>query len=240
MALDVKHVSAGYFEKIDIIHDVSLHADDAKATSIIGPNGSGKSTLLRTIYGFLRPRTGSITYNETAITDIPSSRLLELGMAFITQERNVFPYMSVEENLQLGAWTLRGNREKVKSRVEAVYQRYPILRERKSVMAGRMSGGEQRMLELGRTLMTDPQCILLDEPTVGLAPKVAKEIYGEIGRLKAEGITTILVDQNVREAITLADYLYILDLGRVAEEGPKGKFEGRMKELVRRWLTPIS
>ncbi len=161
-------------------------------------------------------------------------------MAFITQERNVFPYMSVEENLELGAWTLRGNRKKVRSRVEAVYERYPRLRERKNVMAGRLSGGEQRMLELGRALMTAPQCILFDEPTVGLAPKVAKEIYGEIGRLKAEGITTILVDQNVREAITLADHLYVLDLGRVVEEGPKGKFEGRMKELVRQWLTPIS
>ncbi|NIN70239.1 MAG: ATP-binding cassette domain-containing protein, partial [Anaerolineae bacterium] len=133
MPLDVKQVSAGYYEKIDVIHDISLRAEDAKATCIVGPNGSGKSTLLRTIYGFLRPRTGAITYNETDITDIPSSELLELGMAFITQERNVFPHMSVEENLELGAWTLRGNRKKVRSRVETVYGRYPILKERKKV-----------------------------------------------------------------------------------------------------------
>ncbi|MFQ5838603.1 MAG: ABC transporter ATP-binding protein [Thermoplasmata archaeon] len=239
MSLEVSNVSAGYYEKVDVIHDISLHAEDAKTTSIIGPNGSGKSTLLKTIYGFLKPRTGSIRYNGVETTDIPSSKLLELGIAYITQERNVFPFMSVEENLELGAWILRGDRQKVKSRVDSVYERYPILRARKDVMAGRLSGGEQRMLELGRAMMTAPKCILFDEPTVGLAPKVAKEISGEIGRLKADGITIVLVDQNVREAIMLADYLYVLDLGRVAEEGPKGSFEGRMKELVTQWLTPI-
>ncbi len=239
MPLDVKRVSAGYHENIDVIHDISLHAEDGKATCIIGPNGSGKSTLLKTIYGFLRPRTGTITYNDADITNVPSSELLELGMAFITQERNIFPYMNVEENLELGAWTLRRDRNKVRSRVETVYKRYPRLRERKTVMAGRLSGGEQRMLELGRALMTAPQYILLDEPTVGLAPKVAKQIYSEVGQLRAEGITIVLVDQNVREAIMLADHLYVLDLGRVADDGPKAKFEGKMKELVRQWLTPI-
>jgi len=234
MSLRVENVNVGYYQDIFVLHDVSIEAEEGKITSVVGPNGAGKSTLLKTIYGFLRPKNGRIIYNGEEITGLPPFKMPEKGIAYITQDIGILPHMSVEENLQIGTWLFRKDRERVRTKIEEIYKRYPRLRERKSVIAGRMSGGEQRMLEIGKALMNNPTAVLFDEPSTGLAPKLVNEIYGEITKLKCEGRTIILVEQNVRKALSISDYVYVLELGKVKFGGTKGEMD--INQVVLPWL----
>lgn len=224
MSLKVVEITVGYYQDLYVLQDVSLEAQEGKITAIVGPNGAGKSTLLKTIYGFLTPRRGRILLDGVEITGRRPFEMLPQGIAYIMQDIGILPHMTVEENLELGAWLFRQDKLRVSRAIEAIYRRYPLLRERRVIPAGRMSGGEQRMLEIGKALMSDPRLILFDEPSTGLAPKVVGEIYAEIGKLRGEGRTIVLVEQNVRKALSIADHVVVLELGQV-------KFDGKREEV---------
>lgn len=229
-------VTAGYFAHDIVLESVGLTVTPGKVTVVLGPNGSGKSTSLRVLSGFLRPRTGSVTLGGEDITALSPGERLERGVALLPQGRSVFPQLSVEENLRLGAWQLRKDREALAAAVEAAIERYPVLDKLRTRPAGSLSGGQARILEFARTLVTKPSVLLIDEPSVGLAPVLVDEVYDELERLKAEGRTILLVDQNVQAAVGLADYVYTLAYGRNHLEGPRDGFEGQLDELIKQWL----
>lgn len=232
----MKNLIASYQRDIIILHGISIHADRAKITCIIGPNGSGKSTLLKTIYGYLEAKQGTIIFDGIDITHSKAYTKPGMGLGYIPQRRTIFPYMTVEENLQLGGWTFRKDKKRVKESINKIFERLPVLETKKKVRASTLSGGEQRMLELGRVLITKPKMILMDEPTAGLAPKIAKGIYQELQKLSKETIAILLVDQNVRKAISLADYVYLLKVGQVHREGPREEIERRSASIISDWL----
>ncbi len=231
--LEVNDLYVGYYKDLNILQGVSIEAREAQITAVLGANGVGKSTLLKAIYGFIQPSQGEILVDGADITNLSSHELVHYGVSYIPQRQSVFPYMTVEENLELGAWSFRDDTVKVQERLEENYERFPILRERRRSPAGELSGGMQRMVELGRVMMTRPKLILVDEPTAGLAVMLANEIYQLLVDLKKEGITVLLVDQNIRQAIKIADYVYVLELGRNRHEGPREAFDDLKKAL---WL----
>jgi branched-chain amino acid transport system ATP-binding protein len=236
MSIQVNDVVVGYSKDITILNGVSIKAEEKKVTCIIGPNGSGKSTLLKTIYGFLKPSRGTVFFDGKEITGREPCSLSSEGITFIPQRFAIFPQLTVKENLQMATWIFRNDRSRVEKYVNDVYSRFPRLQERKSVPAGRMSGGEQRMLDLARALVVKPKAILLDEPTAGLAPKVAKEVYQSVSELSNEGITLLLVDQNISKGVEISDYVYCIKNGRISDEGAKDKFSGELRELIQSWL----
>lgn len=234
--LKVQEVFVGYYKDINILQGVSIKAEETQITSIIGPNGVGKSTLLKAIYGFLKPNRGRILYNGDDITGMNPYAAPRKGLAYVPQRRNVFPYLSVEANMEMGGWTFKRDKARIKRKLEENYERFPNLAAKRRTKAGFLSGGEQRMVELGRALMVDPDLLLVDEPTAGLAPKFAKQIRDKLAELKEEGKAIILVEQNIREAIEMADYVYVLDLGKNKVEGSRGEFASDLKDLVKEWL----
>jgi branched-chain amino acid transport system ATP-binding protein len=231
--LEVNDLYVGYYKDLNILQGVSMKAREAEITVVLGANGVGKSTLLKAIYGFVQPQAGEIRVDGQNITRLASHELVHHGVSYIPQQQSVFPYMTVEENLELGAWSFRQNGERVRERLEENYARFPVLKERRRSSAGELSGGMQRMVELGRVMMTNPKLILVDEPTAGLAVMLAKDIYQLLVQLKEEGVTVLLVDQNIRQAIEIADYVYVLELGRNRVEGPREEFTDLKKAL---WL----
>jgi branched-chain amino acid transport system ATP-binding protein len=235
--LEVRDVVVGYFEDIHILQGVSLRAAEGRITIVIGANGVGKSTLLKTIFGFLRPVSGRVLFRGEDITGIAPHRAAGKAISYIPQRRNVFPYLTVQENWELGAWVFRRDRKKMARRLEENYERFPAMRDKRKLAAGSLSGGEQRMVEIGRALMVDPALILVDEPSAGLAPMVAGEIYRKLVELnREEGKTILLVDQNIRQAVRITDYIYVLELGRKKAEGTREDFETRLGEVIREWL----
>jgi branched-chain amino acid transport system ATP-binding protein len=231
--LEVNDLYVGYYKDLNILQGVSMKAREAEITVVLGANGVGKSTLLKAIYGFVQPQAGEIIVDGQNITRLASHELVHHGVSYIPQQQSVFPHMTVEENLELGAWSFRQNGARVHERLEENYERFPVLKERRRSSAGELSGGMQRMVELGRVMMTNPKLILVDEPTAGLAVMLAKDIYQLLVRLKDEGVTVLLVDQNIRQAIEIADYVYVLELGRNRVEGPREEFTDLKKAL---WL----
>jgi ABC-type branched-subunit amino acid transport system ATPase component len=216
--LHAEHVTAGY-NRIDILHDVSLTIRPGEIVSIIGPNGAGKSTSFKAIVGFLRPRQGRIVFNGEEITGFRPDLVLRRGLAYVPQGRIVFPQMTVLENLEMGGFIER-DRRRIASALERVYALFPILSERRRQKAGTMSGGEQQMVAMGRALMTDPRLILLDEPSLGLSPRFVTLIFEKLVAMKASGYTLMLVEQNATRALAVADRGYVLELGRNRFEGP--------------------
>jgi len=236
MSIEVENLVSGYWRDIDIIRNISLCAPVSKITGIIGPNGAGKSTLLKTIYGFLKPRKGVIYFKKEDITGVEPNLLLLKGISYIPQLRSIFPFLNVQENLEMGTWTFRKDRKRVKDAIKDVYDRFPVLEEKKKVQARFLSGGQQRMLEISRALMSHPKAILIDEPTAGLAPKPAAMIYNILKNLKEEKLSILFVDQNVREAVRLSDYIYILKMGEIALKSTKDEFRDKMEATIREWL----
>ncbi|MGB1286926.1 MAG: ABC transporter ATP-binding protein, partial [Aggregatilineales bacterium] len=167
--LEIRDLYAGYYADLHILQGLDLSAESGKITTILGANGVGKSTLLKAIYGFLKPQSGDIIFNGKDITGIPTHKLIDIGVSYIPQQPGVFRHMTVEENLMIGAWTFRNDRQRIQEKIAENFERFPILREKRNDPAGSLSGGQQRMIEIGRTLMTDPGLILVDEPTAGLA-----------------------------------------------------------------------
>lgn len=230
--IEVKDLFVGYYKDLDILQGVSLVAQRAQIVTVLGANGVGKSTLLKAIYGFLKPRAGQILLNGKSITQVPSYQLITQGISYIPQHSSVFPFMSVEDNLILGAWTFRQDQARVQEKLEENYRRFPMLRKRKNDDAGLLSGGMQRMVEVGRTLMTEPKVILVDEPTAGLAKMLSTEVYKMLTDLRDnDGLTIILVDQEIRQALKIADYVYVLELGRNRVDGYVDEFKDLKKAL---------
>ena len=223
--LEIKDLTVGYYEDLHILRGLSLTAQTGKLTTILGANGVGKSTLLKAVYGFLKPHSGQVLLNGDDVTGTATHRLIGLGISYIPQQPGVFKHMSVRENLMLGAWTFQKDKKRIESKIEDNFNRFPILREKQHDHAGSLSGGQQRMVEIGRTLMTDPEVILVDEPTAGLAKLLSEEVYRMLVNLRdEEGLTILLVDQEIREALKIADYVYVLELGRNKFEGPPSEF----------------
>jgi branched-chain amino acid transport system ATP-binding protein len=231
--LEVEDLYVGYYKDLNILQGVNMKARKAEITVVLGANGVGKSTLLKAIYGFIHPQKGKIEVDGEDIVNLSSHQLVHRGVSYIPQRQSIFPYMTVEENMELGAWSFRSDKARVQQKLEENFNRFPILKDRKRSPAGELSGGMQRMVELSRVLMPDPKLILVDEPTAGLAVTLARDIYDLLVGLKNEGITILLVDQNIRQAIRIADYVYVLELGRNRHEGPREEFDDLKKAL---WL----
>ena len=223
--LEVKDLYVGYYKDLNILQGVNITAQKGKLTAILGANGVGKSTLLKAIYGFLKPNAGDVLLDGESLIGVPVFERIRKGIAYIPQQPSIFRWMTVEENIELGAWTFRHDKERVRQKVEENLERFPALKDRRKSKAGELSGGMQRMVELARTLMTDPKVILVDEPTAGLAKLLSEEVYEMLTRLRdEEGIPIVLVDQEIRQALKIADYVYVLELGRNKFEGPVEEF----------------
>ena len=224
--LEMKNLYVGYYRDLNILQDLNIKVQKGKITTILGANGVGKSTTLKAVYGFLKPNDGDILIDGQSVLGVPIHERISLGLAYIPQQPGVFREMSVEENLEVGAWTFRKDKKRLKQKLEENYERFPILRDKRKQKAGELSGGQQRMVEIGRTLMTDPKIILVDEPTAGLAKLLSEEVYRMLTNLRDDdGLTILLVDQEIRQALKIADYVYVLELGRNKYEGPAADFK---------------
>jgi branched-chain amino acid transport system ATP-binding protein len=230
--LSVKNVVAGYNHGPDILKDLSLDVEPGLTYCIIGPNGAGKSTLLKVIAGLLTPRQGTVTYKGSVISNLRTDQILHAGLCFVPQDRSLFGDMTVFENLVMGGYIFN-DRKLVAQRIAEVYEMFPILKERRSQLAKTLSGGQQQMLAIGRMLVLKPELIMLDEPSLGLAPIVARQIFESIMALKAAGLTLLLVEQNARLGLETADWGVVLDLGTNSFEGPSDKIlsDARIQEL---------
>jgi len=236
--LSLNDVTVAYHGDITILNKVNVTARKGQVTGIIGPNGAGKSTVLKTMFGFLPLRAGSITLGDQDISAANANTRAAHGVAYVPQNRSLFGDLSVQDNLLLGCWSFRGDKALVKARIDSVYERFPILADKRRDPVSSMSGGQQRFVEFGRALLIKPSVILLDEPTAMLAPKISKEIYGLIRTFADDGMTVVLVDQNVRRCAEVSDYLYILELGKNKAEGSREAFaEGSgLRSTVASWM----
>jgi branched-chain amino acid transport system ATP-binding protein len=228
--LDVSDLHAGY-GKLEILKGVSLRVEAGQVVSIIGPNGAGKSTVFRTIFGLLPARQGRVLLAGEDVTNRSPADVLHRGMAYVPQGRNVFPLMTVEQNLLLGAY-IRPRTAELEREVENAYDTFPALREARRKRAADLSGGQQQMLEMARALLLKPRLMLLDEPTLGLAPLVFREIFRIIEALRRRGQTILMVEQNAAKALEISDYAYVLELGLNRYEGSGEAI--RTDERVRR------
>ena len=216
--LEVKDLAV-YYGMIHAIKGVSFEVNKGEIIALIGANGAGKTTILHTITGLLSTKRGSIQFEGKELTKIPAHKIVSLGMAHVPEGRRVFAELSVYQNLKLGAYT-RSDKKEIEETMETVYQRFPRLRERKNQMAGTLSGGEQQMLAMGRALMSHPQIILMDEPSMGLSPILVNEIFDIIRSVNEAGTTVLLVEQNAKKALEIADRAYVLETGRIVTSGP--------------------
>ena len=222
--LEMKNLSVGYYSDLNILSDLDIKARRGQITTILGANGVGKSTALKAAFGFLAPNQGDILLEGKSILNIPPYQKIRSGLAYIPQQPGVFKDMTVEENLELGGWTFRRDAKQVRDKIEQNYDRFPALRDKRKQVTGELSGGQQRMVEIGRTLMAEPRMLLVDEPTAGLSKMLATEVYEMLIDLKKENLTILLVDQEIRQALKIADYVYVLELGRNKFEGPAADF----------------
>ena len=215
--LDAKNVSAAY-GLVQILWDVSFKINEKEIVSIIGPNGAGKTTLVKTIMGLLPAKNGTIQFKGENIENLPPYEIVKKGVSLIPEGREIFPRMTVEENLLLGAYTI-GDKQQVKDSKERIYQIFPVLRKKEKAMAQTLSGGEQQMLVIGRSLMSTPQLLILDEPSLGLAPIIVAKVLDTLRQINEEGVTVLLVEQNIRDSLNIADRGYVLEEGKIIIEG---------------------
>ena len=219
--LEVRDMSAGYYAGHDVIHNIDLEVAEGEIVCVIGPNGAGKSTVFRAIYGLAEVRAGRVLCGGADITNIaPQDALRTARMAMVPQLRSVFPQMTVHENLELGMY-LEPDKARVQERIDYVFGLFPRLARRSRQEAGTMSGGEQRMLEIGRSLMHEPRIVLMDEPSAGLAPIVTRQVFGAIRQLNREiGLTVLMIEQNARQGLEASHRGYVLEMGRNSHQGP--------------------
>jgi len=234
--LRIHNLSAGY-GSLNVLRRLSLHVKPGEIVTIIGANGAGKSTLLRTITGLLRASSGEVLFHGENIQRIPPEQVVFRGCSLVPEGRQVFAAMPVKENLLLGAYVQykRGKHDEVARDLERVYGLFPVLRQREHQLAGTLSGGEQQMLAIGRALMARPSLIMLDEPSMGLAPLIVKDIFHIIARIRDEGSTVLLVEQNARSALKIANRGYVLETGRIILEGEAGDLLAN-REIQRAYL----
>jgi branched-chain amino acid transport system ATP-binding protein len=214
--LEIRDLTAGYGAS-EVLHGVSMEIASGEIVTMVGANGAGKSTSLRSIFGLTDVYGGNVRFRGQDITGLRSHHLVTYGLALVPQERGIFPSLTVYENLEMGGFTLRG--DDLRSHIEKVFARFPRLKERFRQKAGTLSGGERQMLAIGRGLMTDPELLMLDEPSLGLAPKIVEAVFEQIQLIHRSGTTIFLVEQNARRALSIADRAYVLELGRIRYHG---------------------
>ncbi|HTY75354.1 MAG TPA: ABC transporter ATP-binding protein [Candidatus Nanoarchaeia archaeon] len=221
--LELTNVSSGY-GMVQILWDISFQVKEKEIISIIGPNGAGKTTLVKTIMGLVPAKAGTISFKGQAIEKFPPYEIVQTGLVMIPEGREVFPRMTVEENLLLGAYTIKDSGV-VKDSKEKVYQLFPVLRKKAKALAQTLSGGEQQMLVICRSLMSNPQLLILDEPSLGLAPIIAEKVLDTVSKINEDGVTVLLVEQNIRDSLEIANRGYVLEEGKII-------LEGEAKELL--------
>jgi neutral amino acid transport system ATP-binding protein len=219
--LVAEELVAGYVPEVDILNGASLSVPEGAIATVVGPNGAGKSTLIKTIFGLVRPRSGRVLLRGDDLTGLAPHAITRRGMSYVPQLDNVFPSLSVEENLEVGSLRRAVTRE----RIERMYELFPRLAERRGQAAGTMSGGERQMLAMARALMPSPDVLLLDEPSAGLAPAFVEQIFDQVGEINRAGVTVVMVEQNARRALAMSDRGYVLDLGQ-------NRFEGSGQEVL--------
>jgi ABC-type branched-subunit amino acid transport system ATPase component len=219
--LTIENVTSGY-GKIDILHGVSLSLHNGEIVTVIGPNGAGKSTLLKTVFGLIPPKKGSIQLKGKEITGLKPSSLVRKGLAYVPQDKNVFPSLSIRENLEMGAFIQRGD---IRQRIQYIFDIFPWMQNKQQNKAGDMSGGQQQMVALSRALMLQPQVLMLDEPSAGLAPNLVSEILEKIRQINRLGVSILMIEQNAKKALKISDRGYVLAMGR-------NEFEGAGSDLL--------
>ena len=235
--LEASGLVAGYVEDILILNGISVKAWPGRIACVLGPNGTGKSTLLKAIFGFLPPLHGSVRFKGQELLGTPPRAMLAQGICYLPQQPSIFPFHSVEVNLRLGLWCSGFSHVQIAERVARALAQFPVLAEKRRQPAGQLSGGQQRQLEMARSLLLDPDVYLIDEPTAGVDLKTSAEIYRRIQALAREhGKAVLLVDQDIRRALEIADYVYVVRTGMVVEEGARTDFGGDTQALVARWL----
>ncbi len=215
--LEVNNIKV-YYGMIQAIKGVSFHVDEGEVVALIGANGAGKTTILHTVSGLLSPKEGTVTFEGKDIVKIPGHKIVSMGMAHVPEGRRVFAQLSVLQNLKMGAYT-RKDKEEIEQTLKTVFERFPRLEERQNQMAGTLSGGEQQMLAMGRALMSHPKIILMDEPSMGLSPIFVNEIFDIIKEVSKSGTTVLLVEQNAKKALSIANRAYVLETGKIVLEG---------------------
>ncbi len=215
--LELKNVNAGYGE-LQVLYNISLSVEKGEFISLVGPNGAGKTTTLRTISGIIKPISGEIDFLDNKIETATPQQITRQGVSFVTEDGCLFPGMSIKDNLEMGAYIIK-DKDKKQENLEHVFELFPRLAERKKQLAGTLSGGERKMLSIARGLMSNPQVLLVDEPSLGLAPQLVSKVFETLQRLNAEGVTILLVEQNVNTALKLTDRTYVLEQGEIALSG---------------------
>jgi branched-chain amino acid transport system ATP-binding protein len=221
--LEITSIDAGY-SGFQALFDVSLEVNAGEAVAVIGPNGAGKTTLMRVISGLIRPTRGAITLEGVDLLATPAHRILALGIAHVPENRRLFPRMSVEDNLKMGAFIATA-RPKLAARRDFVFDLFPLLKERRRQFAGTLSGGEQQMCAIARALMSAPKLLLLDEPSAGLAPVVVQQVFALVERIRASGLTVLIVEQNVRQVLRVVDRAYLLEAGGIRASGTAAELQ---------------
>ena len=233
MALELQHVDAGYGD-LQVLKDVSLEAHKGDIVTIIGANGAGKSTLLKAIFGLITPTSGKVLHEGDDITQLGPGDTLKRGISFIPGGRSNFPAMSVQENLEMGAYT-RTDQKQVRADIDALCERFPLLQEKRKAMVGNLSGGQQQIVEIAIALMLKPEIMLIDEPTIGLAPLIVDEVFRVIQEINEAGTTLVLVEQNAKRALEISDFGYVLELGTVRYQGSADEL-ANFEEVYRAYL----
>ena len=222
--LSLAAISAGY-GSFQVLFDVSLEVPRGEAVGVIGPNGSGKTTLMRVISGLVQRYTGAMNLDGRSIGGLPAHRMVEQGIAHVPENRRLFPRLTVEDNLRIGAYLPRARRQ-CAGQLDRVYKLFPRLKDRREQLAGTLSGGEQQMCAIGRALMSDPKLLLMDEPSAGLAPLVVAQVFDLVRRIRAEGLTVLIVEQNVQQVLDVVDRAYLLEVGRIKLAGTSAELKG--------------
>jgi len=217
LLLDVKNLNSGY-DFLQVLWDVSLHVEQGEYVCLVGPNGAGKSTTLKTVAGLLKPKGGEILLNDEPIHGLAGNKICRKGIGYISEELNLFTQMTVKENLAMGAYSIEDKKEKLKN-LDFVYQLFPRLKERENQLAGTMSGGERKMLAIGRGIMFSPSLLLVDEPSLGLAPQLIEAVFNALKVLRETGVTILLVEQNVTKSLQMSDRGYVIEKGKIVLQG---------------------
>ena len=232
LLFDIRAIDAGYGD-IEVLKDVSIQVPRGEIVSILGANGAGKSTLLKTLFGIVRPSKGQIMLDGQEITSQSTDQRIKSGIAYVAEGRSNFPSMTVQENMEMGAYT-RSDQE-VMQDIDALCERFPILAEKREIAAGNLSGGQQQMLEIAIAMMLRPQVLLIDEPTLGLAPILATEVFNELQEINQSGTTIVLVEQNAKRALGISHRAFVLELGAVRFEGPAEELAAN-EEIIQAYL----